>query len=174
MSEEKKTKESIEEKEAVVETVEEVVEAPIVKDENKPRVSTGSLSKGRYIETVGRRKTAIARVRISESGRSMMTINGKSLTDYFPIEALQKTVNETLAKANITQKFSISAKVSGGGITSQAEAVRLGISRALIVYDMELRDNLKKAGFLKRDPRIKERKKPGLKKARKRPQWSKR
>lgn len=143
-------------------------------EEGKPRVSTGSLEKGRYIETVGRRKTAIARVRISESGRSQVTINGKSVTDYFPTHALQRIVAHSLETANITQKFSISAKVQGGGITSQAEAIRLGIARALVEYDLELRGDLKSAGYLKRDPRIKERKKPGLKKARKAPQWSKR
>ncbi len=172
MADETKTTESTEEKD--VATTDTVAVADTPKSEDGPRVSTSSLPKGRYIETVGRRKTAIARVRISESGRSAISINGSSLNDYFPIESLQKTIHDTLRVANITQKFSISAKVSGGGITSQAEAVRLGIARALIEYDLELRDDLKKAGFLKRDSRIKERKKPGLKKARKRPQWSKR
>jgi len=164
---------------------EKVEETPVVPEaeaaadaepekQSGPRVSTGKLAKGRYIETIGRRKTAIARVRVSEAGRSAISINGKALTDYFPISSLQKIVHDTLLTANITQKFSMSVKVLGGGMTSQAEAVRLGIARALIIYDAELRDDLKKAGFLKRDPRIKERKKPGLKKARKAAQWSKR
>ena len=165
----KKTEEN--EKEATTETVVEEISS---KPDAGPRVSTGSLKKGRYIETVGRRKTAVARVRISESGRSMMVINDKQLAEYFPVSSLQKLINDALKTANITQKFSISVKVNGGGITSQAESVRLGISRALIIYDAELRDDLKKAGFLKRDPRIKERKKFGLKKARKAAQWSKR
>jgi small subunit ribosomal protein S9 len=143
-------------------------------DESAPRTSTGSIEKGRYIETVGRRKTAVARVRISESGRSTLTVNGKTLSDFFPVASLQELVGGALKTANITQKFSISVKVNGGGITSQAESVRLGIARALIIYDKELRDDLKKAGYLKRDPRIKERKKFGLKKARKAAQWSKR
>lgn len=142
--------------------------------ENKPKVSTGSLPKGRYIEAIGRRKTAIARVRISESGRSMASVNGKTVEDFFLTKSLQKIVNDSLNTANITQKFSISSKVLGGGMTSQAEAIRLGIARALVKYDAELRTDLKQAGFLKRDPRIKERKKPGLKKARKAAQWSKR
>ena len=146
----------------------------MTEEATKPRVSTGSLEKGRYIEAIGRRKTAIARVRISESGRSMMSVNGKSLEDFFPQTALQESVKDAQVKANITQKFSVSAKVMGGGTTSQAEAIRLGIARALIKYDIETRGDLKKAGYLKRDPRAKERKKPGLKKARKAAQWSKR
>ena len=145
-----------------------------VEEKAKPRVSAASLPKGRYIETVGRRKTAVARIRLAESGRSALTINGKTLADFFPTAVLQDLVQKALDTANITQKFSISAKVLGGGITSQAEAVRLGIARALVKYDAELRNDLKKAGFLKRDPRIKERKKFGLKKARKAAQWSKR
>ena len=159
-----------------VETVasEAVAEKPTTVEDGGPRVSTGSLEKGRYIETVGRRKTAVARVRIFESGRSILNINDKTLEEVFPVLALQDLVNGALITANITQKFSISVRVKGGGITSQAESVRLGISRALIKYDAELRDSLKKAGYLKRDPRIKERKKFGLKKARKAAQWSKR
>jgi len=151
-----------------------IVATPKTEVNDKPRISTGSLPNGRYIETVGRRKTAVARVRISESGRSLFVINNKTLTEAFPILALQDIVNDALDEANITQKFSISVRVKGGGITSQAESVRLGIARALVEYDNELRNDLKKAGFLKRDPRIKERKKFGLKKARKAPQWSKR
>ena len=142
--------------------------------ENKPKVSTGSIPKGRYIEAIGRRKRAVTRVRISESGRSMISINNKTVENFFPTKALQKVINDSLAIANITQKFSISIKVSGGGTTAQAEAIRLGIARALVKYDLELRGDLKKAGFLKRDPRIVERKKFGLKKARKAAQWSKR
>lgn len=174
MAEEKDNIENTTE-EAVANTDSEAVTAVTdAKDDGKPRVSTGSLPKGRYIETVGRRKTAVARVRISEAGRSALTINGKSLGDAFPTSVLQDLVNNALKTANITQKFSISAKVKGGGMTSQAEAVRLGIARALVEYDIELRGDLKKAGLLKRDPRIKERKKFGLKKARKAAQWSKR
>ena len=130
--------------------------------------------KGRYIEAIGRRKTAGARVRITESGRSAFTVNGKSLADYFPTAALQMTVQDALKKTEISQKFSISVRVAGGGMTSQAEAIRLGIARALIAHDALLRPTLKKAGYLKRDPRVKERRKFGLKKARKSAQWSKR
>lgn len=161
-------------KETETVTAEVVTEELPVTGDNKPRVSTGSLKKGRYIETVGRRKTAIARVRIKEGTKSSITINDKPVADFFPLTYLQDLIDRALKTANITQKFLITVKVLGGGITSQAEAVRLGIARALIIYDGELRDDLKKAGYLKRDPRIKERKKFGLKKARKAAQWSKR
>lgn len=146
----------------------------MTEEATKPRVSTGSLPKGRYIEAVGRRKMAIARVRISESAKVSVTVNDKPLEDYFPVEADQKNILDAFKVTNISQNFKVTAKIVGGGTASQAESVRLGISRALIEYDIETRGVLKKAGFLKRDPRIKERKKPGLKKARKAAQWSKR
>jgi small subunit ribosomal protein S9 len=132
------------------------------------------LKSGRYIEAVGRRKTAIARVRIFEDTKNNFIINDKEIHEYFPTEALQLKVKEAIDSSNIPTKFKVSAKISGSGISAQAEALRHGISRALIKFDEELRKDLKKAGFLKRDPRSKERKKPGLKKARKAAQWSKR
>jgi len=128
----------------------------------------------RYIETVGRRKTAVARVRIKEADKSSLVVNEKVTHEYFPTDELQSIVKDPLSKSKISTKFSVSAKVLGGGIHAQAEALRHGISRALVEYDEELRKKLKKAGFLKRDPRAKERKKFGLKGARKAPQWSKR
>ncbi|MFC1802215.1 30S ribosomal protein S9 [Patescibacteria group bacterium] len=129
--------------------------------------------KNRYIEAIGRRKTSGARVRITEgSKKNSFVINGKTLEEYFPVNDLQVIVKEALSK--LDNKFSVSAVVNGGGISSQAESIRHGISRALVLFDEELRSKLKKAGFLKRDPRMKERKKPGLKKARKAAQWSKR
>ena len=117
----------------------------------------------KYIESVGRRKTAIARVRITPSSKQI-----------FMTDNLVSIVEAAFVNAGLEQKYAVSAHVNGGGINGQAEAVRLGIARNLIKINIELRKNLKKAGFLKRDPRIKERKKPGLKKARKAPQWSKR
>jgi small subunit ribosomal protein S9 len=128
----------------------------------------------RYIEAVGRRKTSTARVRITESSKEMVVINGKDVPTYFPTAELQNIVNEAIPKSKIVGKFSISVHVTGGGIHSQAEAVRHGLSRALVSSDEETRKRLKKLGFLKRDPRMKERRKFGLKKARKAPQWSKR
>lgn len=129
----------------------------------------------RYLEAVGRRKTSLARVRITPSKeKASYQINGKDIATYFPTLELQKIILDPISKSKITAKFEISARTKGGGIHSQAEAVRHGISRALLLYDIELRKKLKKAGFLKRDPRAKERRKFGLKKARKAPQWSKR
>lgn len=128
----------------------------------------------KYIETVGRRKTATARVRILETSKSSYEINGRELDVYFPTEELRKVVTDAITKSAQPTKWKVTAILKGGGIHSQAEALRHGIARALTEYDSELRKVLKKEGFLKRDPRSKERRKFGLKKARKAPQWSKR
>ena len=128
----------------------------------------------KYIETVGRRKTAIARVRMYESAKTSFTINDKALADYFPTEQLQVTAKDAFTKVKVPGKFKVLAHIQGGGISAQAEALRHGIARGLIVYDAMLRKEIKPLGFLKRDPRAKERRKFGLKKARKSPQWSKR
>jgi small subunit ribosomal protein S9 len=128
-----------------------------------------------YFEGLGRRKTAIARVRITPSSATAITVNDKDLSSYFPHEALQKDVQSVLETKDAgIETYTITAKVLGGGISSQAEAIRLGIARALVKEKAARRSPLKKAGFLKRDPRSVERKKFGLLKARKRPQWSKR
>ena len=126
----------------------------------------------KYLEAVGRRKTAVARVRLTPSSKVEVTINDGKFEKYFPTRELQRTVLEALNE--VSDKFTISAKLVGGGVAAQAEAVRLGIARALLDHDIELRGKLKAKGFLKRDPRAKERRKFGLKKARKAPQWSKR
>jgi small subunit ribosomal protein S9 len=127
-----------------------------------------------YHEAVGRRKTAVARVRLfSAKDLKEHTVNEQKLTGYFNTETLQNIALEAL-QGEGKGEFMLSAHVSGGGTNSQAEAIRLGVSRALIKFNEELRGDLKKQGFLKRDPRTKERKKFGLKKARKSPQWSKR
>lgn len=126
----------------------------------------------KYIEAVGRRKTASARVRIIEGKQEQITVNDKPLLEYFAIEHVADVAREALK--NAPTKFTVSARVFGGGVKAQAEAVRHGIARALVAYDQELRKDLKAAGFLKRDPRMKERKKFGLRKARRAPQWSKR
>ncbi|MDD4761609.1 MAG: 30S ribosomal protein S9 [Candidatus Pacebacteria bacterium] len=127
---------------------------------------------GKYFAGVGRRKTSIARVRIFSG--SDISINDRSLEKYFPLKKLQKIVSDPFKLTGLSGKFAISALVRGGGPSSQAEAVRHGLSRALILKDPELRKSLKAAGFLKRDPRMVERKKFGLKKARRAPQWRKR
>lgn len=130
--------------------------------------------KAKYIGTVGRRKTAIARVRITVAAKSSCTVNDKDVDAYFPTDELRATAIEAITTTKLPVKFKITAKIVGGGSNAQAEALRHGIARALIIHDMELRKKVKAAGFLKRDPRAKERRKFGLKKARKAPQWSKR
>jgi len=121
----------------------------------------------------GRRKESVARVRLVP-GDGKILINDKEVDQYFPRLALQKHVKEPLEATGAASRFDVLAKVEGGGATGQAGAVRLGIARALLQADEELRPILKKGGFLRRDPRMKERRKYGLKKARKAPQWSKR
>lgn len=128
----------------------------------------------RYIEAVGRRKTSVARVRITPASKQSFLVNDKSLGDFFQLPALIKKAEDSFAEAEIDQKFAVTVHVNGGGIAAQAESVRLGIARCLVKYNADLRKPLKKLGFLKRDQRSVERKKPGLKKARKAPQWSKR
>lgn len=135
-------------------------------------------TKEKRIETVGRRKTAIARVRIVENKTKSETqeliVNKKKYTDYFSLPQLQKKVIAPLEKSNMHGMFAISVLVRGGGISAQAEAVRHGIARALVDKDPDVRKKIKKFGYLTRDPRMVERKKYGLKKARRSPQWSKR
>lgn len=124
------------------------------------------MSENKYYYGTGRRKTAVARVRLYSDNKNII-VNDK------PTE-LPKTVIEPLEAVGKSSFFGISAKVSGGGWVAQLEAIRLGIARALVEYNEDLRSSLKKSGLLSRDPREKERKKPGLKKARRAPQWSKR
>ncbi len=132
------------------------------------------MATAKYIEGIGRRKTAVARVRITPSKKNSFVVNEKTLEDYFPTEELQKVVTDALDLETVTDTFDVSIKVSGSGIHAQAESARHGLARALNEHDEELRASLKKAGFLKRDGRSVERKKPGLRKARKKEQWSKR
>ena len=126
----------------------------------------------RYIAT-GKRKTAVARV-ILKPGTGNITVNGRELNEYFPRPTLQMTAKESLEKVDSLDKVDVIAKVHGGGVAAQAGAVRHGIAKALLEAEPTLRGELKRAGFLTRDARVKERKKAGLKKARKRPQFSKR
>ncbi len=126
-----------------------------------------------FTEAVGRRKTSSARVRLFAQGTGIV-INSRPLEKYFPLAELQASVEAPLKKLKLEGAFSVDAHVYGGGIRGQAEAVRHGIARALVKSDPEHRTRLKRAGYLKRDPRMKERRKYGLKKARRAPQWSKR
>lgn len=128
-----------------------------------------------YVEGIGRRKTATARVRLVPAGKTEVTINNLPLTEYFTNLAQQSVVLSILAVKDAgIENYSISARVVGGGISAQADAIRLGIARALVKEKANRRSPLKVSGFLKRDQRSVERKKFGLRKARKRPAWSKR
>ena len=126
-----------------------------------------------YFYGTGRRKKSVARVRVYP-GTGKITINDRSIDDYFGLETLKLIVRQPLALTGTTEKFDIVCRVNGGGVTGQAGAIRHGLSRALLQYDEALRPALKKAGYLTRDPRMKERKKYGLKGARRAPQFSKR
>ena len=126
-----------------------------------------------YFYGTGRRKSSVARVRVYQ-GTGNITINGRDIGEYFGLDTLKLIVRQPLALTETEGKFDIVCTVQGGGVTGQAGAIRHGLSRALLQYDAELRPTLKKAGFLTRDPRMKERKKYGLKAARRAPQFSKR
>jgi len=135
-----------------------------------------SADEARYFYGLGKRKTAIAQVRIYVAGKEEkgVSVNERSFEKYFPIARLRDLIKSPLSLAGAEAKFDVSAKVHGGGVNAQAEAIRLGISRALIEFNPELRKSLRDNGFLTRDSRIVERKKPGLRKARRAPQWAKR
>ena len=126
-----------------------------------------------YLYGTGRRKNSVARVRVY-NGTGKITINDRDIDDYFGLETLKLIVRQPLALMGLEGKFDIVVRVAGGGVSGQAGAIRHGLSRALLLYDESLRADLKKAGFLTRDPRMKERKKYGLKAARRAPQFSKR
>jgi len=128
----------------------------------------------KYWQGVGRRKTAVAVVKIFKEKDPSFLVNEKPLEKYFPLFELQKIAKAPLELLKLENKFKVLALVSGGGLVAQSEAIRLGLARALVSFKEEFRKKLKKAGFLRRDPRVKERKKPGLKRARRAPQWQKR
>jgi len=128
----------------------------------------------KFWQGVGRRKTAVAVVKIFKEKEGSFLVNEKPLEKYFPLFEQQKTAKAPLELLKLENKFKVLALVNGGGLVAQSEAIRLGLARALVSFKEEFRKKLKKAGFLKRDPRVKERKKPGLKRARRAPQWQKR
>jgi len=162
----KKTKEETQKAEFVeIKKVEEVL----------VRHAKGSSEKKRsYLYAVGRRKAAIATIKLHKNGSGKIVVNGKLYSDYFPTDELEQIVSAPMKSVGQADKVDIEAMVSGGGLRGQAEAVRLGIARALVKLNINFKKNLRKAGFLTRDPRVKERKKPGLKRARRAPQWQKR
>ena len=131
-------------------------------------------SKKKYFYGTGRRKSSIARVRVYENGTGAITTNGRNIDEYFGLETLKLVVRQPLATTELLDKVDIVVSVTGGGVSGQAGAIRHGISRALVTLNPEYRPALKAAGFMTRDPRMKERKKYGLKAARRAPQFSKR
>ena len=131
-------------------------------------------SKKPYLYGTGRRKSSVARVHLFLDGTGTITVNGRDIDEYFGLETLKYIVRQPLNTTDMTSKVDIRATVKGGGVTGQAGAIRHGISRALLLVDETFRPPLKAAGFLTRDPRMKERKKYGLKGARRAPQFSKR
>ena len=131
-------------------------------------------SKKKYFYGTGRRKSSVARVRVYENGTGSIIINGRDIDDYFGLETLKLIVRQPLTTIDMLGKVDIVVTVAGGGVTGQAGAIRHGLSRALLGLNAEYRATLKAAGFLTRDPRMKERKKYGLKAARRAPQFSKR
>lgn len=133
------------------------------------------MAQSSYIEAIGRRKTATARVRLTPSKEQRVIINERSLADYFPARSLQKNIERVFETKDAgIETYEVSVKVLGGGLSAQSDAIKLGVARALVKEKADRRTTLKRAGYLKRDPRAVERKKFGLLKARRRPQWSKR
>lgn len=171
----KKAAEKVEKKTAPKKTVkkEEKTEAVV---EKKAPVKGKTIKFAKFVQFTGtgRRKSSIARVRLVPNGKGNFVINGKHVDEYFGQGTLKQVAYQALELTNTTAKFDVFVNVNGGGLTGQSGAIRHGIARALIKADETLRPELKKAGFLERDARKKERKKPGLKKARKAPQFRKR
>lgn len=144
-----------------------------IKKPGRPKISI-PIKPARYFEAVGRRKTAVARVRLFTQGEKEFLINGKPYQKYFPTFELQEDANAALKKMKCLERFRVSVKVKGGGVHAQAEAVRHGTARALVKFNPDFRKRLRRVGYLTRDPRKRERKKFGLKRARRAPQWQKR
>jgi small subunit ribosomal protein S9 len=130
--------------------------------------------KKQYFSAIGKRKTAIARVKMYQNGSGEVTVNGQKLKDYFDTPMQRENALASLALVNLKGSFDVDVRIVGGGKSAQSDALRHALSRGLLLFNPELRSDLKRAGFLRRDARIKERKKPGLKRARRAPQWQKR
>lgn len=176
---EKKTKKAAPKKTAKKKETPKEPKKEIVKKEKEEKIEKKEALAvpARYFYGLGKRKTAVAQVRLypnQEKGARKTTVNNKEVKVYFPIERLQEQIKNPFIKIGQEGKFDITAKVFGGGVNAQAEAMRLGIARALVKVDESFKKPLRDLGYLTRDSRIVERKKPGLKKARRAPQWAKR
>jgi len=190
MVEEKTTKKAVKPKtpakaEAVVEEKEKtpVKETKTVKEEapveettseEETVASAANGGRGEYLYSVGKRKTSVAQIRVYKKGTGSIEVNGKAMEVFFNFADWQETIKSPMKIIGQDDKLDVTVKVSGGGVNSQAQAIRHGIAKALIQLNPNFRKPLKKAGFITRDARKKERKKPGLKRARRAPQWKKR
>jgi small subunit ribosomal protein S9 len=144
------------------------------KTSKKEEGKTTTKRTGKYLYAIGRRKSSVARVRVYKKGTGIVEVNGKKMEDYFGRKDLQSLIRKPLTQVGISDTADVTVRVLGGGDRGQADSISLGISRALIKGDEDLRKSLKPLGLLTRDPRVKERKKYGLKRARRAPQWAKR
>jgi small subunit ribosomal protein S9 len=165
-------KEKAEEK--VIQGIEEIKAAAIPESEAGDFERISEIKTDRYFKGLGRRKTSVASVRLFTQGDKTFSINNKLCQEYFPTFELQQVASSSLKKMKAQERFRVVCIVNGGGIHSQAEAIRHGIARALIDFNPDFRKRLRRSGFLTRDPRARERKKFGLKRARRAPQWTKR
>ncbi len=157
--------------------VPEAIKTAPIKTAPMPKPAVKSQAKTpteEYFYANGKRKTAISRVRLISNGKGIITVNDRAFENYFPTVTHQQVIRSPLKLASLEAKFDVSVKTMGGGVNAQAEAIRHGVSKALLKFDPGLRLTLKRAGFLTRDSRVKERKKPGLHRARRAPQFSKR
>lgn len=168
---EKKPEEKKEEKKKQLEKKTEAIKELVTEDQ--PAIEA-VLKPDRYWEAVGRRKTSVARVRLYTKGDKNLVVNGRPYDIYFQSSEHRSVVEEAFKKMKSLERFRMTVVVRGGGIHSQAEAIRHGVARALTKFNPDFRKRLRRAGFMTRDPRMKERKKFGLKKARRAPQWAKR
>ena len=174
----KKTKRKTKPKETVSNIVDVETENNVIGESTKEI----NEKKEKYFGTIGRRKESVATIRlytkkstdVIEGDHALLTVNGKDYRSYFTDKTLQAIIESPLKKLKSTNRFKATVNVGGGGLSGQADAIKHGLARALVLFDTNFRKKLKKSGFLTRDPRVKERRKYGLKKARKSPAWSKR
>ncbi len=154
--------------------VKKIVKKTVAVKQKVHDTSKKPASKTPYVFAIGRRKSALAKVKLQLEGKGEITVNNRTFIDYFPTLSLQKIVIEPLELLGLIKQYDIVVATSGGGVNAQANAICLAISRALVINDPEVKTVLKKQGLMTRDSRKKERKKPGLKRARRAPQWQKR
>lgn len=159
---------------AVLESGDDLISEQEILEEIAEKIKESSDNPNRYFEAVGRRKTAVARIRLFTNGDKEFIVNNKPFDKYFQTDEDRETAVSSMKKMKCFDRFRVTVKVQGGGHTAQAEAIRHGTARVLVEFSQNFRKRLRKAGFLTRDPRMRERKKFGLRRARRAPQWAKR